>query len=576
MFYLSHRSLSTSSSFKSVRQLHLGVLLTRISSSPLPRKGATIRHRHQGPHTFKNPGSSAVTPQSASTALIKDESTLPKYQKGQASPPRYTGPSTTLNSNPTSSRNMEYWKDRRPRPAVRDADDVYMPNYTNGSRPTDRRWGHDKRDRDGDHDRYDRRYDIEPARDRNGHFGRWPNRDRNGPSEKTPYQDLASSLSHPPSNLPVSHGLPVASSDRWMTDRTLGGLEDVPEHTRADRSKARDFRFDSNQASSERPSGQRSNTRAFSSNPSGREQTWPSQAQDGAQGPKATYSRHKPDSHNQSKYPKPALRSQQQKTQHQEPQSRQEVGQVGEAPRRQVQVFSESVGPSGSEDRRRQPQVGQNTRKDRGRKAPHRDANSNPNGDRFESQGREREIPYAPRPNTGGHDTRSRSPLVNEVAQQNIRKLKYDPLRESAYVPLNLVHPFRRYPNETAFDISSAVNAPVATDRKPNKTYFECAADPACSYTSRDEESKADPAYQRKLLVMDLNGALLVRSKHSYAAKRTAQVNFQVIILPSKQWLTSSLFVYTVTLDRSSAPSWNGSCFPLVTISRNITLRTSP
>lgn len=110
---------------------------------------------------------------------------------------------------------------------------------------------------------------------------------------------------------------------------------------------------------------------------------------------------------------------------------------------------------------------------------------------------------------------------------KNAKPKVYEPVRESAYVPLQLVHPFRRYPDGTKFDIKPAIKSfhdasETSTLKKPNSQYLEFAKEPACSFLSRNAATSSDPAWYRKLLVMDLNGALVVRSKYTHSNGRRA------------------------------------------------------
>jgi hypothetical protein len=91
---------------------------------------------------------------------------------------------------------------------------------------------------------------------------------------------------------------------------------------------------------------------------------------------------------------------------------------------------------------------------------------------------------------------------------------RFQPIGESIYVPHSLKHPFRLYPNGTAFDVQQAMAAELTTHTVPDREYFGIASMPACEYTSRMVEFQESPPDQRKLLTLDLNGCLIVRSKH--------------------------------------------------------------
>jgi len=91
---------------------------------------------------------------------------------------------------------------------------------------------------------------------------------------------------------------------------------------------------------------------------------------------------------------------------------------------------------------------------------------------------------------------------------------RFQPIGESIYVPHNLKHPFRLYPNGTRFDIQEASRHRLETHTVPDSEYLAVASMPACDYTSRMLEFQESPRDQRKLLTLDLNGCLVVRSKH--------------------------------------------------------------
>jgi hypothetical protein len=91
---------------------------------------------------------------------------------------------------------------------------------------------------------------------------------------------------------------------------------------------------------------------------------------------------------------------------------------------------------------------------------------------------------------------------------------RFQPIGESIYVPHSLKHPFRLYPNGTAFDVRQAMAAELTTHTVPDREYFGIASMPACEYTSRMVEFQESPPDQRKLLTLDLNGCLIVRSRH--------------------------------------------------------------
>lgn len=119
------------------------------------------------------------------------------------------------------------------------------------------------------------------------------------------------------------------------------------------------------------------------------------------------------------------------------------------------------------------------------------------------------------------------SSVVTRAMAKNAKPKVFAPIRESPFVPLQLVHSFRRYPDGTAFDVTPAIGsfqktAKTSKLKKPNGQYLDFAKEPACSFLSRDESTASDPAVHRKLVVMDLNGALVVRSQWKHAGGRRA------------------------------------------------------
>jgi hypothetical protein len=107
-----------------------------------------------------------------------------------------------------------------------------------------------------------------------------------------------------------------------------------------------------------------------------------------------------------------------------------------------------------------------------------------------------------------------RPPLHTNFPDVDSDRRRFQPIGESIYVPHNLKHPFRLYPNGTRFDIKEASRHRLETHTVPDSGYFAVASMPACDYTSRMLEFQESPRDQRKLLTLDLNGCLVVRSKH--------------------------------------------------------------
>ncbi len=85
----------------------------------------------------------------------------------------------------------------------------------------------------------------------------------------------------------------------------------------------------------------------------------------------------------------------------------------------------------------------------------------------------------------------------------------------------HLTHPFRFLPPSTTFDLPALAARSVHGKRfAPSAAYMKAAKKGACAYYDKSEEM--DPNAGRKLLVTDLNGALLVRSGFRYQANRKA------------------------------------------------------
>lgn len=91
----------------------------------------------------------------------------------------------------------------------------------------------------------------------------------------------------------------------------------------------------------------------------------------------------------------------------------------------------------------------------------------------------------------------------------------YIPITESQLVPPHLRHPFRSYPPTTKFDITPAFTSKPVTDKRPSEEYLNLASAAPNAYWTPSPPSHA--TQRRKLLVLDLNGALLVRSARTEA-----------------------------------------------------------
>ncbi|KAJ9118651.1 hypothetical protein QFC22_003871 [Naganishia vaughanmartiniae] len=124
--------------------------------------------------------------------------------------------------------------------------------------------------------------------------------------------------------------------------------------------------------------------------------------------------------------------------------------------------------------------------------------------------------------NTGSSSTAKpavQQPLIAEAP-------RYRPIVESTSVPLHLRHPFRSYPPSTTFDITQAIQSEPVTERHPTPAYFQLAAAPPNEYWRADNDDQLSIVQRRKLVVLDLNGALLVRSERTsrYVAQAQRKV----------------------------------------------------
>ncbi|GHJ85289.1 hypothetical protein NliqN6_1691 [Naganishia liquefaciens] len=92
---------------------------------------------------------------------------------------------------------------------------------------------------------------------------------------------------------------------------------------------------------------------------------------------------------------------------------------------------------------------------------------------------------------------------------------KLIPITRTSAVPAHLQHPFRMLEPGTRFDISAALSAERVTERQPTPEVIAMAQVSPNIYSARPLEKGFDARSTRKLVVLDLNGALLVRSKRS-------------------------------------------------------------
>lgn len=123
----------------------------------------------------------------------------------------------------------------------------------------------------------------------------------------------------------------------------------------------------------------------------------------------------------------------------------------------------------------------------------------------------------SPGPSSGKRAIPSRDPRPSRMSPA----VTYHPIRPSA--TRHLTHPFRHLHPDTLFDIPAIRWLENAQHTHgPSAEYLEMAAEAPAYYTSEIDEFVACPPWQRKLLVQDLNGAILVRAQYkSTAAQRT-------------------------------------------------------
>ncbi|KAJ9125651.1 hypothetical protein QFC22_000613 [Naganishia vaughanmartiniae] len=106
------------------------------------------------------------------------------------------------------------------------------------------------------------------------------------------------------------------------------------------------------------------------------------------------------------------------------------------------------------------------------------------------------------------------TPAPTKSAYRNTSlSTKFKPITRSSKTPVHLEHPFRLLPTGTTFDIRQALHSEQVTERHPSPEYFALASKSPNAYYGNDLET--DPTQSRKLLILDLNGAMLVRSKRS-------------------------------------------------------------
>lgn len=109
--------------------------------------------------------------------------------------------------------------------------------------------------------------------------------------------------------------------------------------------------------------------------------------------------------------------------------------------------------------------------------------------------------------------TRNSSGSVNPLPTDPATR--FIPITQTTAIPSHLQHPFRLLEPGTTFDISAALSAEPVTERHPTAEYMAMARASPNIYSARPLRKDVDPRCTRKLIVLDLNGALLVRSKRS-------------------------------------------------------------
>jgi hypothetical protein len=102
------------------------------------------------------------------------------------------------------------------------------------------------------------------------------------------------------------------------------------------------------------------------------------------------------------------------------------------------------------------------------------------------------------------------------------------PILQSQTVPPHLQHPFRSFPSTATFDTSQAIQSGSSVEKQPSQAYFEHAARTPHAYWADGgpEQQQQEITQRRKLVVLDLNGALIVRSERTthYVAQAQRKV----------------------------------------------------
>lgn len=130
---------------------------------------------------------------------------------------------------------------------------------------------------------------------------------------------------------------------------------------------------------------------------------------------------------------------------------------------------------------------------------------------------------------------------------------KFVPITQTIAMPPHLQHSFRLYEPGTTFDISAALNAEAVTERHPTTEYLAMAQASPNEYYTLPLRNGVDPRSTRKLVVLDLNGALLVRSKRSKISSEN--ISRRVYARPFLPAFLSYILKSARPLDSPSNPS---------------------
>ncbi|GHJ89302.1 hypothetical protein NliqN6_5704 [Naganishia liquefaciens] len=128
--------------------------------------------------------------------------------------------------------------------------------------------------------------------------------------------------------------------------------------------------------------------------------------------------------------------------------------------------------------------------------------------------------------------SQSREASVASKASAPTIASSYMPILQAQLVPSHLRHPFRTYPSTATFDINQAIHSEPITEKRPLNEYFAYATRAPNAYWANfdPERQQQDITQRRKLVVLDLNGALVVRSERT--TFHVAQVQRKVFPRP--------------------------------------------